>query len=189
MERIWDLEGEFIDIVSPDADREYIKKNLQAISKHAKLGTLIDYDEEKAEIQKMKQQLQVLVLCIVAIIAVIGVLNIINTISTNLIIRTKEFGMLRAIGTTSQQLKKMIQLEGMFYGLFSALWAIPIGTVLSYCLYQLFRQEATYMEWGIPYISIIGISVSILLIGVLATVIPVRRIAKMDIVEAVRNVE
>ncbi|MTI70864.1 MAG: ABC transporter permease [Firmicutes bacterium] len=175
--------------IEPKIIREKIENKLEGITNKIPGGTFVDYEKEKKLLQKQKRQIKIMVISLIIVIGLIGFFNIVNTITTNLIIRTREFGMLRAIGITNKQLKKMVRLEGMFYGIVSAFWGSILGTILSFILYLLFKQEATYMKWNTPWISILGVCVGTIIVGVLATFIPLKRISSMNIVESIRNVE
>ncbi|WP_039790983.1 ABC transporter permease, partial [Paenibacillus riograndensis] len=89
----------------------------------------------------------------IGVIVLIAFLNIINTVSTNLILRTNEFATLKAIGMTQKEVRKMIILEGVFYGLFSAVIGIILGTALDYGIHLLF-MGALDADWVFPWYSI-----------------------------------
>ncbi len=176
-------------IVNEEVDRESLEAKLKKISHSLEDGTVVSLKEETELLEDQLRQLKLMFVSVITVIAIIGVFNIINTISTNLIVRTREFGMLRSIGMTNAQLKRMIQMEGFFYGLIGAFWGSIIGIGLSYVLYLLMRQEATYLQWTIPWLSIIEICVGTMLIATLSTLLPLKRVTSLNIVESVRNVE
>ncbi|AUJ88429.1 MULTISPECIES: FtsX-like permease family protein [Paenibacillus] len=66
----------------------------------------------------------------------------------NVILRTKEFAVLKALGMTQRNVKKMILLEGVFYGLYAAVYGSILGTVLSYGIHRLFKG-AVDVGWTI----------------------------------------
>lgn len=71
----------------------------------------------------------------IIVISLIGITNIFNTITTNMELRKQEFAMLKSIGMTSKEFKRMIRLESLFMGIKSLLFGILIGIILSYLIY------------------------------------------------------
>ncbi|MEO3944679.1 FtsX-like permease family protein [Gorillibacterium sp. CAU 1737] len=124
----------------------------------------------------------------IGVIILIAFLNIINTVSTNLILRTKEFAVLKAIGMTQRDVSKMILLEGLFYGLFSGISGILIGAALSYGI-QFLYQNTLDTAWGIPWTSMGLALFGALFTTFLATMLPMRRLNRVPIVQALRAEE
>ncbi len=75
--------------------------------------------------------IQVFVYGFVALITLITIANIINTISTNILLRRKEFAMLRSVGTTPKGFRKMISLESVFYAIRAVSIGIPVSVAVS----------------------------------------------------------
>ncbi|MBR1599749.1 MAG: ABC transporter permease [Lachnospiraceae bacterium] len=75
------------------------------------------------------------------ILSVICIMNLVNTMLNSVHIRTKELGMLQAIGMTDRQLQIMLIEEGLFYTLGTLLITIGAGSVLGYLLYALAKKE------------------------------------------------
>ncbi len=183
-----DVYKRFDVILGPKADVAAVEGQLEALAESAGRGDLISYTEEVAELEEQKRQMMWLVYGLVAVVTVIGTVNIVNTITTNLILRTREFGMLRAVGVTRRQLRRMTQLEGLFYGLFSAAWGGTVGGILAYLLFLATRSEMTYLAWSLPWPAMVLATGGCVLVGVAATLLPVRRIARLEVVEALRTV-
>ncbi len=104
----------------------------------------------------------------IAVIALIGVTNIFNTITTNMELRNREFAMLRAIGMTGKEFRRMIWLESLFYGVKSLCIGIPIGCVLSFFFYRAFT-EGVVTGFALPLKGIIisVIAVLVLVFGIM----------------------
>lgn len=120
------------------------------------------------------------------VIIFIAFLNILNTVSTNLILRTKEFAVLKSIGMTQTQVTKMIFLEGIFYGVIAAIYGSIVGTAISYGVHYLL-VNAIDMGWSIPWFSIFISFVGAILTTILASLWPLRRLRKTSIVESLRG--
>ncbi len=174
--------------VEKGANKEKIREELFKLSEKDKSGMLVDFGEMAAELNQIKLSLSVLLYGFVAVIALIGVLNIINTISTNLILRTREFGTQRAVGMTIGQMKKMIVTEGVLYGVIGTLWGTAAGVVLSRVLFTLAIQVRG-MLWKLPMDAIAIAGIGTLLATLLSTIVPLKRVEAMNIIEAIGREE
>lgn len=122
----------------------------------------------------------------IGVIVLIAFLNILNTVSTNLILRTKEFAVLKAIGMTQRNVGKMILLEGVLYGLYAAVYGSILGTILSYGIHHLFKG-ALDVGWAIPWSSIVLACAGAIATTLVATAWPMYRLNQTSIVEALRK--
>ena len=126
------------------------------------------------------------VFVIIGVITLIGITNIFNTITTNMNLRKKEFAMLKSIGMTKKEFNRMIRLESIFYGLKSLIIGIPIGIILSYGMYIIFRNNME-MEYVLPYKSIvISIVFVVIIIGIIMKY-SMSKINKQNVIETIRN--
>ncbi len=120
----------------------------------------------------------------IIVISLIGITNIFNTITTNMELRKQEFAMLKSIGMTSKEFKRMIRLESLFMGIKSLLFGILIGIVLSYLIYLSSDSD-------IPYkLPIVAIIISILVVFILISLImkySLNKINKQNTIETIRN--
>ncbi|HEX3043294.1 MAG TPA: ABC transporter permease [Bacillota bacterium] len=178
--------GRFDIEVRPDADRNQIKTSLQGIAAGVTDGNVLNYgNSSTAELQL---ELGIILFGLVTVISIIGALNIINTISTNLILRTREFGTLRAVGMTPGQMKKMINLEGLLYGLIASFYGSIAGGVLARIMYDSLNKLQG-ITWHLPWEAMIEASLAAMLLGIAATIVPLKRISRMNVVESVRAEE
>ena len=120
----------------------------------------------------------------IIVISLIGITNIFNTITTNMELRKQEFAMLKSIGMTSKEFKRMIRLESLFMGIKSLLFGILIGITLSYLIYLSSDSD-------IPYkLPIVAIIISILVVFILISLImkySLNKINKQNTIETIRN--
>ena len=122
----------------------------------------------------------------IGVITLIGITNIFNTITTNMNLRKKEFAMLKSIGMTRKEFNRMIRLESIFYGVKSLIIGIPIGLVLSYGMYNVFRNSME-MEYVLPYKSIVvAVIFVVVVIGIIMRY-SMSKINKQNIIETIRN--
>ena len=122
----------------------------------------------------------------IIVISLIGITNIFNTITTNMNLRKQEFAMLKSIGMTSKEFKKMIRLESVFIGAKSLLFGIPIGIGISYLIYH-FMIEESNLPFTLPLLAII---ISIIVVYLLITILmkySMNKINKENTIETIRN--
>ena len=122
----------------------------------------------------------------IIVISLIGITNIFNTITTNMNLRKQEFAMLKSIGMTSKEFKKMIRLESVFIGAKSLLFGIPIGIGISYLIYH-FMIEESNLPFTLPILAII---ISIIVVYLLITILmkySMNKIDKENTIETIRN--
>lgn len=147
------------------------------------LTNFVDINKESRNIIIM---MQVLAYGFIFIITLISSINIINTISMNITVRRKEIAMLKSIGMSQKDIKKMIVYEGLFYGLFGGITGAAIGAVLTFMIFKILLGVVT-IQWKSPLIlSIITILVTIL-ISYVSALIPMKKIQKNNIIEVIRE--
>ena len=122
----------------------------------------------------------------IIVISLIGITNIFNTITTNMELRKQEFAMLKSIGMTNSEFKRMIRLESTFMGVKSLLFGLPIGIGLSYLIYHFLTEQS-----GLPYkLPVVGIIIAIVAVFILISSLmrySMNKINKQNTIETIRN--
>jgi putative ABC transport system permease protein len=96
--------------------------------------------------------------------------------------RTREIGMLRAIGMTRRQVRRMIRHESVITALIGASVGILLGLVLA----TLLIARVDFIELSIPVVSLVIFAVAAILVGIVAAIFPARRAAKLNPLEALQ---
>ena len=116
----------------------------------------------------------------------IAVLGIINTLALSVVERTRELGLLRAVGLQRRQVRRMIRVESVVIALYGALLGVGVGLAFGYALvFTLHDQGIT--EFAVPLTRLVVVLVVAALGGVLAAALPARRAARMNVLEAVAS--
>lgn len=147
-------------------------------------SNMIDFArKEKASIMQM----MILLMGFTTVITLISAVNIVNTVATNIIIRKRELAALRAIGMTHKELRRMIMLEGILFGLYGGVIGSLAGTGLSYLLYKQMNAIQGFL-FEIPW-DIIGVAmIGIIVIGYISAIIPMKKLKRDNIIEALKEV-
>lgn len=122
----------------------------------------------------------------ISVITLIGITNIFNTITTNMILRSKEFAMLKSVGMTTKEFNRMIRLESIMYGLKSLLIGLLLGIAGSYAVYTAFANELE-MGYTLPIKAIILSIVFVFIIIGLTMKYSLNKINKQNIIETIRK--
>jgi putative ABC transport system permease protein len=117
---------------------------------------------------------------LLALSIVVSLFGIVNTLVLTVFERTREIGMLRAIGMTRRQVRRMIRHESVITSLIGA----TIGIVLGIVLAALLIARVDFIEFSFPTTQVIIFALAAILVGVLAAIFPARRAAKLNPLEA-----
>jgi putative ABC transport system permease protein len=147
--------------------------------------SIIDQRADNREARGMYYSFALFVYGFLAIIAIITIFNIVNTIGMSVSAKFRQYGIMRAVGMTNNQLVKMITAETVSY----ALWGSIVGCALALPLHWvLFASSITTMwgkPWKIPLAALIIIVAVVLFATVLAVHNPAKRIRDMSVVSAI----
>jgi putative ABC transport system permease protein len=115
---------------------------------------------------------------------IIAILGVVNTLALSVIERTREVGLLRAIGVSRRQLRTMIRLESIVIAVFGALLGIVLGVVLGVSLMRVLKDQGL-TELVVPWVTLVLLIVAAAAVGVLAALFPARRAARLDVLRAI----
>jgi putative ABC transport system permease protein len=129
-------------------------------------------------------QLVLMVDALLGLALVIAILGIVNTLALSIIERTREIGLLRAIGLGRRQLRLMVTLESIVMAVLGALLGVVLGVCFGVAMMYAVRDQGLKVI-AVPWTQLavfLGLAV---VIGVLAAVLPARRAARLDVLAAI----
>jgi putative ABC transport system permease protein len=144
--------------------------------------------QDQAEFREQQagfiNQLLGLVTALLAMAILIALFGIVNTLGLSIFERTRELGLLRAIGMGRRQVRWMIRWESVIIAVIGAVLGIAIGVFFGYALQQALEPEGV-TELAIPTGQLLVYLVFAALAGVLAAIWPARRAARLDVLQAI----
>ena len=170
-------------------DKELIIKNLSVEPNIMNQINIISYEEQVRSYQQTRMQILILAYGLVIILFVIAALNIVNTLGTAVLIRKREYAMLRAVGMSRLQLRKIVAIEGLFYSLVSVIFGIGFSIIINYILYQYLADPSSETSGFLPWSHIVIATIVIVALGVFSSLRPAQKVSESNIIEAIRAVD
>jgi putative ABC transport system permease protein len=120
---------------------------------------------------------------LLALSVIVSIFGMINTLVLSVYERTREIGMLRAIGMTRRQTRRMIRQESIITALIGAALGLPLGIFLAALVTR--ALEEFNPRFSIPWVQLLILTAVAIVVGILAAVVPARRAAKLDPLRAI----
>ncbi|MDX3526592.1 ABC transporter permease [Streptomyces sp. ID05-39B] len=127
-----------------------------------------------------------LVYALLGLAIVIAVLGVVNTLALSVVERTREIGLLRAIGLSRRQLRRMIRLESVVIAVFGAVLGVALGLVWGVCTQQVLALQGM-KALAIPWTTIVAVVVGSAVVGVVAALLPALRASRMNVLAAIAH--
>ncbi|MFF1294388.1 MULTISPECIES: ABC transporter permease [unclassified Streptomyces] len=127
-----------------------------------------------------------LVYALLGLAIVIAVLGVVNTLALSVVERTREIGLLRAIGLARRQLRRMIRLESVVIAVFGAVLGLALGLVWGVCVQQVLALQGM-SALAIPWGTIVAVVVGSAVVGVVAALLPALRASRMNVLTAIAH--
>src|SRR5215471_690772 len=153
-------------------------------ARYAPGTTVQDQAAYKAAQTKPINQLLALVYVLLALAIFIALLGIANTLALSIFERTRELGVMRAVGMTRSQLRSTIRWESVIVALQGTLLGLVVGIFFGWALVRS-QKNSGISVFSLPYLTLIIIVVLAGLAGVAAAILPSRRAAKLNVLRAI----
>jgi putative ABC transport system permease protein len=119
---------------------------------------------------------------LLALSVIVSLFGIINTLALSVFERTRELGLLRAIGMTRRQTARMIRQESVVTALIGAVLGILLGIALG----GLLVARIDFIEFSLPVFTLIVVALAAIVVGIIAAILPARRASRLNVLEALQ---
>ncbi len=127
-----------------------------------------------------------LVYALLGLAIIIAVLGVVNTLALSVVERTREIGLLRAIGLARRQLRRMIRLESVVIAVFGAVLGLALGLVWGVCTQQVLALQGM-KALAVPWTTIVAVVIGSALVGIVAALLPALRASRMNVLAAIAH--
>ncbi len=127
-----------------------------------------------------------LVYALLGLAIVIAVLGVVNTLALSVVERTREIGLLRAIGLGRRQLRRMIRLESVVIAVFGAVLGLGLGLVWGVCAQQVLALQGM-KALAVPWTTIVAVVIGSAVVGIVAALLPALRASRMNVLAAIAH--
>ncbi|MGH9133111.1 MAG: ABC transporter permease [Ilumatobacteraceae bacterium] len=168
------------DGVDPDAARPEIQATLEEFPQ-ADLQSNAEFREQQ---EAQINQLLAIITGLLSMAMIIAIIGIAITLALSVFERTREIGLLRAVGMTRRQLRRTVRWEAVIVSVFGAVVGIAVGLALGVAL-SIAVPVSVIDGITVPYPTIIAVLIGAVVAGVFAAWYPARKASKMDVLEAI----
>jgi putative ABC transport system permease protein len=168
----------------PGAGTDAVRADLERITEDLPTVTVKDPEGYAAEQKEQVNTFLYMIYGLLGLSVIIAILGVVNTLSLSVIERTREVGLLRAVGLGRRQLRTMIRLEAVVVAVFGALLGMVMGVVFGATM-VLALEDQGLTELSIPWWQMVVFLLAAAVTGVLAAVFPARRAARLDVLKAI----
>jgi putative ABC transport system permease protein len=146
--------------------------------------TVRDQTDYKEALKDQIGQLLNMIYGLLALAIIVAILGVVNTLALSVVERTREIGLMRAIGLSRRQLRRMIRLESVVIALFGALLGLGLGMGWGATAQQLLALEGLKVL-DIPWPTIIAVFLGSAFVGLFAALVPAFRAGRMNVLNAI----
>ncbi|MGW1029193.1 ABC transporter permease [Streptomyces sp. NPDC002577] len=167
-----------------DGQQDAAYKSLKSALHDYPQYTVRDQTDYKQALKDQIGQLLNMIYGLLALAIIVAVLGVVNTLALSVVERTREIGLMRAIGLSRRQLRRMIRLESVVIALFGALLGLGLGMGWGATAQKLLALEGlTVLE--IPWPTITAVFVASAFVGLFAALVPAFRAGRMNVLNAI----
>lgn len=180
---------------APGFTAEEAKAAIEPLTDDVPTANLQTFEELQTDAEQQLDGLLNIILGLLAVAVLIGMLGVTNTMTLSVFERTREIGLLRAVGLGRRRTKQMVRYEAAIVSIFGAVMGVALGIFFGWAILAALRDEgfSTFViPWLPPSLSVSGFIGSLLfwvvmtgVLGIIFAVFPARRAARLNVLEAI----
>ena len=185
--RDFDQTQDTIDFIrtAEGADAAAVQKRLEGVMEASfPTAAVVNQQELKENQEAAVNQLLVLIYALLMLAIVISVFGIANTLALAIHERTRELGMLRAIGMSRRQVRTLIRYEAVITALIGAILGMALGLIFAALIAQPLKDEGFTLSYPVGQLVLLLVFAAV--IGVIAAIAPARRASRLDVLESLQ---
>ncbi|MFI1567297.1 ABC transporter permease [Streptomyces sp. NPDC020490] len=167
-----------------DGQQDAAYKSLKTALHDYPQYTVRDQTDFKQDLKDQIGQLLNMIYGLLALAIIVAVLGVVNTLALSVVERTREIGLMRAIGLSRRQLRRMIRMESVVIALFGALLGLGLGMGWGATAQQLLALEGLKVL-DIPWPTIVAVFLGSAFVGLFAALVPAFRAGRMNVLNAI----
>ncbi|WP_329189353.1 ABC transporter permease [Actinacidiphila glaucinigra] len=171
---------------APGTDKPTLRANLERALTPYPQVEVRDQADYKELVRTQISVLLNLVYALLGLAIVIAVLGVVNTLALSVIERTREIGLLRAIGLSRLQLRRMIRLESVVIALFGAVLGLTLGLVWGVVTHEVLALEGM-RAFAVPWTTVGAVMAGSVVVGLVAALLPALRASRMNVLAAIAH--
>ena len=183
----FDARQDFADLVGfasgadAEATRDRVDRLIESRFPQAEARNQQEFKQQQEE---GINQLLALIYVLLALSVIVSLFGVVNTLVLTIYERTREIGMLRAIGASKSQIRRMVRYESLITAMIGALIGAVIGLLIAVAAVEALKDDGLVL--GIPVVGIVFVLIAAGIAGVIAGIWPARRASKIEVMEALQ---
>ncbi len=171
-------------VLTDGADLETVKTDLKAVVGDLPTVSVLDREEFIGDLASQITSFLTLINALLLLSVIIAMIGIANTLSLSIHERTRELGLLRAVGMSRSQLRSAVRWEAVIISVLGTMVGLGVGLLASWALVTALGSFGL-STFSVPVASLLGVMVAAAVLGVMASIRPARRAARLDILDAI----
>jgi len=160
------------------------KAALETLAQDVPTALVQTFDELRTDAEQQINQLLGLITGLLGLAVLISLIGVTNTMTLSVIERTREIGLLRAVGMDRRQTRRMIRTEASIISIFGSLLGVVIGIFYGWAILRALESQG-FTTFVVPVGSLVGWVIATGVLGIVFAFLPAWRASKLNVLEAI----